>query len=348
MSQSTTANTAVKRGKITQLDPVYAKENADGSIRKPRVNEVLRQYIHLINPRKDRSHWLNLHVEVYFYISLFFFVSFLTQYLNIINILIFSVLFYVMSNLINTFWYHRFCSHNAFTFSSQWMPTLIMWFNPIAYREEVYAYNHLLHHRFSDTSNDPYGPHLGWLGNFFASPFYKVDRTVSKEEFEHMKKVICHIGFKFASYESFQRWGSVESVSSFIIRSTFANTFWAFLMWLLGGLELLTIWYAVIFAYHSVARDFNYRGHGGGTEKAQHKDSVDFYHSSKALNQLFYGLSAGEWHNNHHAFQRSANAGFLPYQLDVPFLFVKLLKRIGVISKYNNAQAAFERKYLSH
>ncbi len=348
MSQTASNDSTAKRGKITQLDPVYPTEHADGSVRKPTLTEVLRQYLHVINPRRDSSHWLNLHVEIYFYLALFFFIVFLTQYLTVMNVVIFSVVFYVMANVLNTFWYHRFCSHNAFTFTNGVVPTLIMWFNPIAYREEVYAFNHLLHHRFSDTKDDPYGPHLGWMGNFFASPFYKVDRSISEADFEHLKKVLSHIGLSFASYESFKRWGSVESVSSFLLRSTFANIFWASIMWWLGGFELLTVWFAIIFAYHAVARDFNYRGHGGSAEQAQHKDNVDFYRSSKALNQVFYGLSAGEWHNNHHAFQRSANAGFLPYQLDIPFLLVKLLKKLGIVAKYNDAQEAFERKYLNN
>jgi stearoyl-CoA desaturase (delta-9 desaturase) len=69
--------------------------------------------------------------------------------------------------------------------------------------------------------------------------------------------------------------------------------------------------------------------------------------SSLAVNQRFYGFVAGEWHNNHHAFRASANSGFGRMQPDIPFAFIKLLHRLGVVSRYTNHQSQFIAKYVA-
>lgn len=335
-----------KKSKISQLSPTYSLVDSDGNSKIPNSVEVLKQYFHLLNPLKCRSHWLNFHLELYFYLSLGFTILFLFSFLSVQNVILFSIIFYVLANLINTVWYHRFCSHASFRFKKRWIPKLLLWLNPIAYREEAYVFNHLLHHKYSDTKDDPYGPHLGWLGNFFASPFYRVNRAIDEDEFEHMKKILRHIGMPYSSYEKFKKWGSVESIPHFLFRSSFANILWISLMYTIGGLELVVIWFTALFAFHAIARDFNYRGHGGRNKDSKLKRNIDFYKSTKALNQVFYGYTAGEWHNNHHAFQASANSAFLPYQIDVPFLFIKFLKLIGVVDSYNDSQSIFNRKYI--
>jgi len=44
-------------------------------------------------------------------------------------------------------------------------------------------------------------------------------------------------------------------------------------------------------------------------------------------------LTAGEgWHNNHHAFPGSARSGFRPFEIDLSWLMICLMKLIGMIS----------------
>lgn len=332
-----------KKSALRQLSPSYKLVDEEGNRRIPRNKEVLKQYLNMLNPMKSRSHWLHLHLEFSFYFSLGMTILFLTKYLSIKNILKLTIIFYVLANLINTIWYHRYCTHASFKFSSDWVPKFVLWLNPVTYREEVYVYNHLLHHKDSDNEEDPYGPHLGWLGNFLASPFYKVDKDMNERDFLIIKRMIDHTGIVFSSYESFRKWGSVESIPHFLARSTFSNLLWSRLMWRLGGIELLSVWYTAIFAYHAVARDFNYRGHDRKLDSLD--DSANETKSiTKALNQVFYGYSAGEWHNNHHNFSSSANTGFLSSQLDLPFQFIRLLKKVKVVSSYKDSKSAFLRK----
>jgi stearoyl-CoA desaturase (delta-9 desaturase) len=39
------------------------------------------------------------------------------------------------------------------------------------------------------------------------------------------------------------------------------------------------------------------------------------------------------WHNNHHAFPRSANFGLQPGEFDIGYAFIRLLERLGCVDR---------------
>jgi fatty-acid desaturase len=53
------------------------------------------------------------------------------------------------------------------------------------------------------------------------------------------------------------------------------------------------------------------------------------------LNQIRPGLFCGEWHNNHHFYPRSARMGFLPYQIDLPGIYIFTMYKMGVVALYH-------------
>jgi stearoyl-CoA desaturase (delta-9 desaturase) len=55
---------------------------------------------------------------------------------------------------------------------------------------------------------------------------------------------------------------------------------------------------------------------------------------SYARNQGFYGFLAGEWHGNHHLHPRSARAGHGPWQPDLAFAIIRLMRRLGIVASY--------------
>merc|ERR1712232_504239 len=61
-------------------------------------------------------------------------------------------------------------------------------------------------------------------------------------------------------------------------------------------------------------------------------------------NQFFPGTVAGEWHNNHHMFPRSARSGFLWWQMDIPFATVCLLNALGLVSSFNDDKPKFMKR----
>jgi len=63
------------------------------------------------------------------------------------------------------------------------------------------------------------------------------------------------------------------------------------------------------------------------------------------VNQVWPGYVAGEWHNNHHLYPSGARSGFLPYQMDLAWQFIRALSWIGVVSSYRDYKADFLRDH---
>ena len=60
-----------------------------------------------------------------------------------------------------------------------------------------------------------------------------------------------------------------------------------------------------------------------------------------SVNQLWPGIVAGEWHNNHHLYPKSARAGFLSYQIDFAWYYIKFMSMIGAVSSYKDSKKQF-------
>jgi fatty-acid desaturase len=91
-------------------------------------------------------------------------------------------------------------------------------------------------------------------------------------------------------------------------------------------------------------RTFNYEGHGKGTNRQ--RDGVDYNRKDKSVNQIWPGFVAGEWHNNHHLFPKSARSGFKKYQMDMAWYYIWLMSRLGAVSSYNDSKKEFRERYL--
>jgi stearoyl-CoA desaturase (delta-9 desaturase) len=121
--------------------------------------------------------------------------------------------------------------------------------------------------------------------------------------------------------------------------------FWGVALYLLGGFALVSALFSAAIIWFIGVRAFNYTGHGGGEEK--HVDGVDFDRRNLSINQMRPGLFAGEWHNNHHLYPASARAGFLPHQLDLPWIYIFTLYKLGAVSSYHDSKKEFMKRYYS-
>jgi sn-1 stearoyl-lipid 9-desaturase len=328
---------------IRLLPKVYCRWAAPGRRRIPTAIDGVRQTLHSMNFVADRRRALHALFESTHYLMIAPTVVFFVRYVTWSNIVMYVVMLSALTNLANTIWYHRYCSHRAFRFSHPIWPRLCLWLNPLGFREEIYALIHHVHHDRADQPDDPHGRQIGWVANYVETSF-EVDTNVSEREFARIKARLEHVGMPFSSLESFRRWGCVEWIPHYLARWTFASAFWISVWYSVGGVDFVLAWLAAMFSYHALLRDFDFRGHGSASDPKQ-VDGWDFDRQSYALNQRFYGWLVGEWHNNHHAFRVSANTAFLPGQFDVPFLVIKVLHRLGVVSRYNDHRAQFERRY---
>ena len=75
------------------------------------------------------------------------------------------------------------------------------------------------------------------------------------------------------------------------------------------------------------------------------REGIDHNREDMSINQLWPGYVAGEWHNNHHLYPKSARSGFKPYQFDLAWCYIKMMSMLGAVSSYRDSKADFLKEY---
>ena len=195
------------------------------------------------------------------------------------------------------------------------------------------------------SSGDPYNASAGFLYCFLADVNHQpISDHLTKAEYARVVQLMGHTGIRPNTYQQYQKWGSLAR-PGWTLGGWILN--WAFLgrsiLFLMGGMALVFALFGAAGFWAIGVRTFNYEGHGKGKNK--HRDGVDFNKADLSINQLWPGYVAGEWHNNHHLFPSSARSGFLNYQLDLAWCYIKLLKTIGAVSSYHDSRKLFLSQY---
>ena len=169
-----------------------------------------------------------------------------------------------------------------------------------------WAANHLKHHALADRSGDPHSPvhgllhaHLGWL--------------LSDDQAD--PEVYCRALLGDPVVVFVNRLFPVWAVLGLII--PFAVGGWTGLLW--GGIVRMFFVHHVTWSVNSVCHTFGRRAY----------ETTD-----RSRNQWTVGLLAmGEgWHNNHHAFPRSAVHGLDAWQLDVSAWAIAALEWLRLVT----------------
>jgi fatty-acid desaturase len=311
----------------TMLDkPTYGHPGP--APKTPTTREVLAEWFDAISFWKDRTRLIPAGYVVYHFATFLAFLWFMTTHFSVAAAVTVVVSASFIGTVYNTMWYHRFCSHQAFKFSSIWFARVFLWTNPVCFREESYVIPHRIHHAKSDEPGDPYGPHLGWLGSYLATETQqKTNRKLSATEYERLERSLSHVGFVSNSYGQYRKTGSVENVWHYLARFVFAHFFWGGLAWLAAGWWGVWAWISGVFVFTFLVRDFNYRGH-----------SAMFGHHrlGEPVNQIFFGVIAGEWHENHHQYPRLARSGLAWWQVDAPYWIIRAMKFCGIVTQCNS------------
>jgi len=166
-----------------------------------------------------------------------------------------------------------------------------------------WAATHIKHHAQADREGDPHSPvegffhaHIGWL---FGE---KVDT-----------KLYCRHLLKDPMVVFVSRTFLLWSILSLLI--PFAIGGWPSLLW--GGLVRMFLTHHVTWSVNSVCHTFGKR---------------EFETNDRSRNEWIVGLLGfGEgWHNNHHAFPRSAFHGLHWWQFDLSGYLIWTLERLGL------------------
>ncbi|RME74321.1 MAG: acyl-CoA desaturase [Planctomycetota bacterium] len=249
---------------------------------------------------------------------------------------------YVVSGLGITIGFHRYLTHAAFRTSSVLRALLTIAGSLAMQGPAIYwVAIHRRHHRFSDKPGDPHSPHL--------------------EEDHGIKGLLygwwnAHVGWMIRGERPLARRFAPDLLRDPLVRSLDR----LYVVWIalgLGGPALLGyavggperawscfLWggLARVFLFHHVTWSINSICHLFGSQAFDSRDD-------STNNPIFAVLAFGEgWHNNHHAFPRSARHGLLPGQFDLSWLVIRALERLGLVWDVRLPSAeAIERKRLA-
>ena len=235
---------------------------------------------------------------------------------------------YVLHAMGVTIGYHRLLSHRSFA-----CPKFVEYFwvlmGYLAFEGSPIWWStiHRAHHRHVDTPLDPHSPrygfknaHLGWL----ARGTYESHIDPYSQAKDLVKDPI------YLFLEQNGRWNRAHALS-WVINVAFRVVLWACFGWQVALASMLA---AV--AVLQIPLMLNVACH---IPKLGYKN---FKSLDDSVNVWWVALLAmGEgWHNNHHVFPGSARSGFLAHEIDVSWLVICLMRKLGLVGRVNEIPEA--------
>lgn len=323
--------------------PGYGFEK-DGKLYVPSRREIFAEFFSRLNIFATRKNWLpfiswlaTCSLSVPFFVFLFSHFSFKLLFIG----LAYSM---VALGTHGTIYLHRYSTHRAYRFRNSFTRFLVRNLVIKIIPEEIYVISHHVHHQFPERPGDPYNVHGGWLYCFLADANHQpINRDLSPKDYQNLAKLMDHTGVSVNSYERYQKWGSLAHPANTVFHYVLNWAFWYGVFFLLGGHALATAIFGMAVIWAFGVRTYNFDGHGRGKDKR--REGIDFNDRDFSINQAWPGYVAGEWHNNHHLYPNGARSGFLPYQLDLAWLFIKFYYLVGGIVSYRDYKDEFLEKY---
>jgi sn-1 stearoyl-lipid 9-desaturase len=207
--------------------------------------------------------------------------------------------------------YHRLLTHRGLK-APRWLERTLATFGTLAVQSGPIAWvtTHRIHHAFTETDKDPHSPrngtywaHIGWIFRGTAqmqpqnaiqkySPDLARDKyLVFIDKYYYMTSVIVGIAL-------------------------FAIGGWTMVVW--------AIFFRTVVGWHFTWL-VNSATHLWGTRRFETRDD-------SRNNGLIAAVTFGEgWHNNHHAYPRSARHGLTWREIDLNWIQIRLAEKLGLI-----------------
>lgn len=324
--------------------PAYGWADEQGELVKPTAGQLFSEFFSRINVFKSRKNWLAMLSWLWLLLLTPFLYLFIFKYFTLPLLLIGFVYSMVLMGTHGTIWFHRYCTHQAYIFTNGFWRFITQNLVIKMVPEEIYVVSHHVHHTKSDEPGDPYNAQGGFLYCFLADVNHQpIAQDLSEKDYASAVGLMEHTGVVCNSYAQYQKWGSIAS-PLYTVTSWILNwAFWYGAFFLIGGHALACTIFASALIWAFGVRTFNYEGHGKGKDKRQ--EGIDFDRRNMSINQYWPGIVAGEWHNNHHLFPRSARSGFLKHQIDFAWYYIYLLYLIGGVKSYQCGKNQFFENY---
>lgn len=213
---------------------------------------------------------------------------------------------YTITALGVTIGYHRMLTHRSFQpHPSIKFLFLVMGSMALEGPALEWAATHTKHHAQADREGDPHSP----LEGFFHAHIGWMFKDVMADPNIYCRHLVKDPIVVFVS-RTFFLWVGLSLLVPFLLGG------WTGLLW--GGLVRICLAHHVTWSVNSVCHTFGKR---------------EFETTDQSRNEWLVGLLAfGEgWHNNHHAFPRSAFHGLHWWQFDVSGYIIWTLERVGLV-----------------
>jgi sn-1 stearoyl-lipid 9-desaturase len=207
--------------------------------------------------------------------------------------------------------FHRLLTHQGFR-APRWVERLLTVCGTLAVQGGPIAWvaGHRLHHAHSDRELDPHNSrkgfwwaHIGWI-------FYRDPRTGRFENYKNYAKDLVSDPFVLF----LDRWYIPLQFALGLLILLWGG--WSYVIW--GIFVRLVFGWHTTWLVNSAAHKFGYRSY------VSRDDSRNCWWVAL--------LSFGEgWHNNHHAFPRSARHGLRWWEFDQNYLTLWILERLGLV-----------------
>jgi fatty-acid desaturase len=324
--------------------PAYGWQDADGKLIKPTNSEIFGEFFNRLNIFSDRRNWLPFFSWFKVICLIPFFFIFLTEYLSWWTVLAAFVYSMIIMGTHGTIWHHRYCTHGAYKFRNIFWRFFTQNLTLNVIPEEIYVISHHVHHAKSDQPGDPYNAQAGFLYCFLADVNHQpIAKNLSENDYNRVKLLMQHTGVTGNTYAQYQKWGSYVNPISAIVSWLLNWSFWYLAFYLMGGHALACCLFGAAGFWAVGVRTCNYEGHAKGKDKQ--RQGTDFSNKDKSINQLWPGIVAGEWHNNHHLYPKSARSGFKPHQVDLAWYYIKLMHTLGAVRSYKDDKQRFDERH---
>jgi len=325
-------------------EPAYGWASADGTLVVPTKRQMFNEAFSRINIFKSRRNWMSMISWLMTICMIPFIYLFITQHFSWILLGVIVLYSTVIMGTHGTIWFHRYCTHKAYRFSHPFWKLITQNLVIKTFPEEIYVVSHHVHHAKSDQPGDPYNPRGGFLYCMLSDVNHQgINKNLEESDYKKVSGMMKHTGVAINNFFRYRKWGSVTHPAYAVTLWLLNWAFWFTVLYFIGGMALVSAIFTAAMAWFILVRAFNYTGHGKG--EAKHIEGVDFDRSNLSINQTRPGLLTGEWHNNHHLYPGSARAGFLPYQIDLAWIFIFCMHKIGVVASYHDSKAVFLEKF---
>ena len=325
--------------------PAYGWQDGDGLLIKPRNKQIFKEFFNRLNIFKTRKNWLPFFNWFRILCLAPFFLLFIFKFFTPLLLLYGFLYSMIIMGTHGTVWLHRYCTHGAYKFRNKFWRFFTQNLTINAIPEETYVISHHVHHAKSDQPGDPYNAQGGFLYCFLADVNHQpIAKDLTESDYGRVKKLMAHTGVRANNYRQYQRWGSYANPWRTVLSWVLNWGFWYLVFYLIGGNALACTLFGAAGFWAVGVRTFNYEGHGKGKDKR--REGVDFNRKDQSVNQIWPGLVAGEWHNNHHLYPKSARSGFKAYQVDMAWYYIRLMNRLGAVVSYRDDKKQFKEKYL--